>query len=146
MEGWRGRERRYLKQPKDMLRNYLKTALRNIRMNKSFSAIIIVGLSLGMACSLLILLWVLDEWNRDVAPANSERLYAIVKRFTANGKTDAAYSTAGLLAGEIKKKLPGVEATCAYAWTFPNNFSAGDKTLKEPANHAGVDFFRMMGY
>ena len=129
-----------------MLRNYLKTALRNIRMNTSFSAINIAGLSLGMACGLLILLWVLDEWHRDVPPANVDRLYAVVLRVTAGGKTDAGYSTQGLLAEEIRKKVPDVEATSSYFWTQPETFAAGDKILKMPANYAGADYFRMFGY
>ncbi|HEY1214121.1 MAG TPA: ABC transporter permease, partial [Bryobacteraceae bacterium] len=129
-----------------MFQNYLKTALRNIRMNTSFSAINIVGLSLGMACSLLILLWVLDEWNRDVPPANADRLYAVVLRVTANGKTDAGYSTQGLLAREIKRKIPDVEATSSYFWTQPATFAAGEKIIKMPANYAGADYFRMFGY
>jgi len=132
--------------PKDMFQNYLKTALRNLRMNTKFSAINIVGLSLGMACSLLILLWVLDEWNRDVPPANADRLYAAVLRVTANGKTDAGLSTQGLLAKEIARKIPDVEATSSYFWTMPQTFSAGDKVLKMSANYAGADFFRMFGY
>lgn len=115
-------------------------------MNTSFSAINIVGLSLGMACSLLILLWVLDEWRRDVPPANADRLYAVVLRMTANGKTDAGYSTQGLLAEEIRRKVPDVEATSSYFWTQPETFSAGDKILKMPANYAGADYFRMFGY
>src|SRR5258707_7079729 len=97
-------------------------ALRNIRMNTSFSTINIVGLSLGMACSLLILLWVMDERNRDVPPANAGRLYAVVLRATSNGKTNAGYSTPGLLATEIKRKIADVEATCSYGYTQPQTF------------------------
>ena len=44
-----------------MLKNYLLVAFRNLRKNKTFSFINITGLALGMACSLLILLWVNDE-------------------------------------------------------------------------------------
>jgi uncharacterized membrane protein len=48
-----------------MFRNYFLTAWRNFFRNKSFSGINILGLSLGMACSLIIALWVLDEQNMD---------------------------------------------------------------------------------
>jgi hypothetical protein len=43
-----------------MLRNYFLIAIRNLKKNKIFSFINILGLALGMACSLLILLWVQD--------------------------------------------------------------------------------------
>ena len=130
----------------NMIKNYLKTALRNIRMNTSFSTINIVGLSLGMACSLLILLWVSDEWHRDVPPANAGRLYSVVLRATTSGKTSAGYATQGLLAAEMKRRIPDVEAASGYGWTNPQTFAAGDKILKEPANIAGADYFRMFGY
>ena len=58
-----------------MIKNYLKTALRNLRRNKVFSFINISGLALGMACSLLILLWVKSEYNVDSFNKNSSRLY-----------------------------------------------------------------------
>jgi predicted permease len=115
-------------------------------MNSKFSAINIVGLSLGMACSLLILLWVVDEWNRDVPPANAERLYKVVLRTNSNGKIYGGYGTQGLLAGEIRRKVPDVEATSSYGYTQSQTFAAGDKILKLPANYAGADYFRMLGY
>ena len=48
-----------------MIRNYIVTALRNFRNNKFFTLINISGLSIGIACSLLILLWVSDELSYD---------------------------------------------------------------------------------
>jgi FtsX-like permease family len=48
-----------------MLKNYFLVAIRNLRRSKVFSLINIVGLALGMACSLLILLWIRDEQNMD---------------------------------------------------------------------------------
>jgi hypothetical protein len=129
-----------------MFQNYLKTAFRNIRMNTRFSAINIVGLSLGMACSLLIMLWVLDEWNRDVPPANAERLYKVVMRTMSNGKIDGGYGTQGLLSAEIRRKIPDAEATSSLGYTQAQTFAVGDKVLKQAANYAGADYFRMLGY
>jgi hypothetical protein len=48
-----------------MLKNYLLIAIRNLKKDKVFSLINILGLALGMACSLLILLWIQDERNKD---------------------------------------------------------------------------------
>jgi putative ABC transport system permease protein len=60
-----------------MLRNYLKTALRNLWKNKGFSAINIIGLTIGMASSLLILLWVRNELSYDRFNAHADRIYRI---------------------------------------------------------------------
>jgi putative ABC transport system permease protein len=57
-----------------MLRNYLSIALRNFWRNKTFSAINILGLALGLTCSLLIFLWVRDEVSVDGYHANGPHL------------------------------------------------------------------------
>ena len=56
-----------------MLKNYLLVAFRNLWRNKTFSAINIIGLSLGLTCSLLILLWVRDQRSIDTFHANTAR-------------------------------------------------------------------------
>jgi hypothetical protein len=58
-----------------MIRNYFKTAWRNIIRNKGFSVINIMGLALGLACSLVIMLWVNDEKSVDAFHANGKYLY-----------------------------------------------------------------------
>ncbi|MEJ7684813.1 MAG: ABC transporter permease [Segetibacter sp.] len=54
-----------------MIKSYLKIAFRNLQKDKTFSAINIIGLVLGLACSLLIFLWVNDERNIDKFNTNS---------------------------------------------------------------------------
>ena len=63
-----------------MFRNYLKIAWRNLQKNKLFSSINILGLALGIACSLLIILWVQDEKRIDAFHTNSKYLYSIYER------------------------------------------------------------------
>jgi putative ABC transport system permease protein len=60
-----------------MLRNYFKTALRNLWKNKGFSAINIVGLSIGLATCLLILIFVMDELSYDRFNAHADRIYRL---------------------------------------------------------------------
>ena len=57
-----------------MLRNYLKVALRNLSRNKVYSIINIAGLAVGMACFILIVLWVRDELSYDKFHPNADRL------------------------------------------------------------------------
>ena len=99
-----------------------------------------------MTCSMLILLWVRDEYSVDAFHANGDRLYSVYGRYITNGKVSAGYSTPGLLADELKKNIPETEDACAFSWTVSNTFSAGDKILKEDANHAGPGFFTMFSY
>ena len=60
-----------------MLRNYIKIAFRNLLRHKAFSFINIFGLSIGMACSILILLWVHDELSYDKFHEGSDYIYRL---------------------------------------------------------------------
>ncbi|KIC93639.1 ABC transporter permease [Flavihumibacter solisilvae] len=129
-----------------MLRNYLLTALRNIRRNASFSAINIAGLALGMTCSILILLWVQHEKSIDGFHENSDRLFQVYERQYHDGQIDAGYFTPGQLGEEMRKVLPAVEYGTNLAWEDKLTFQAGDKIIKQSGNHAGEDFFKMFSY
>lgn len=60
-----------------MLRNYLKIAFRNLRKNKSFTALNIIGLAAGLGVSLLIVLYVTDELSYDRYNVNAGRIYRV---------------------------------------------------------------------
>src|SRR5450755_1984907 len=103
-----------------MIRHYIKTALRNLWNNKGFSAINISGLALGMTCSLLILLWVMDERGIDAFHQNGKNLYYIYERNNLGGKIESWYWTQGPLAEELKKEIPELKAATAFAWPTVN--------------------------
>ena len=73
-----------------MLRNYLKTSLRNLKRNKTYAAINIAGLALGMACGLLIFKLVKHNLSFDNFHANSDRIYRIV---TEMHREDISYTS-----------------------------------------------------
>ena len=60
-----------------MIKNYLTVAVRNIARNKTFSAINILGLAIGMACCILILLYVQDELSYDQHHEHADRIYRV---------------------------------------------------------------------
>ncbi len=129
-----------------MIKNYLKTAIRYLWRQRGFSAINLVGLALGMACSLLILLWVQDERGVDAFHKNGDRLYYVYERNYMGGKLQTWYWTQGPLAEEIKKEIPEVQAATSMSWPNTSNFSVGNKVLKEDGFAAGADYFTMFSY
>jgi putative ABC transport system permease protein len=129
-----------------MIRNYLLVALRNLWKNKTFSAINISGLALGMACSLLIMLWVMDERNMDKFNKNANQVYSIYERQYYDNKIDAFHSTPGVLPDEIKRVMPQVQYSSGFAWNDESTFQYGEKIIKEKGNHAGADFFKIFSY
>src|SRR3982751_3083522 len=130
-----------------MIKNYLKIAWRNIIRNKGFSAINISGLALGMACSLLILLWVQDERSVDNFHTNGKQLYHVYGQNHFDGKIEASYSTQGLLAEELKRVIPEIAFASGLENAAPsgalNNFEAGNKLSKMGGAYAGADFLSM---
>ncbi|MDP4284461.1 MAG: ABC transporter permease [Bacteroidota bacterium] len=133
-----------------MIKNYLKIAWRNLVRNKAFSAINILGLALGMACSLLIFLWVNDERSVDSFHTNGKELYQVYERSYFDGKVDASYLTQGLLAEELKRVIPEVKYASALDYASPpgiySTFEAGDKINKMDGRFAGDDFLKMFSY
>jgi putative ABC transport system permease protein len=130
-----------------MLKNYLLVAFRNLKKNKLFSFINIVGLALGIACSLLILLWVHDERGMDAFHANKTRLYNIYERQFYDGRVEAGYFTPGMLGMELKRKIPEIEQAVDYKTGDDIlTFQSGDKIIKEQGSYASEDFFSMFSF
>ncbi len=129
-----------------MLKNYIKIAFRNLWRNKGFSFINILGLALGIACSVLIFLWVTDERSVDAFHKNKTQLYTLYETQFYDGKIEAARSTPGVLPAELKKVFPEVQYASGFASAEENTFQAGDKKIKQNGNYAGADFFQMYSY
>src|ERR1700754_5004503 len=99
-----------------MIKNYLKIAWRNLFRNKFFSTINILGLALGLACSLLILLWVQSELDMNAFHKNKATLYMVYERQYYDHKTFGQYNTPGVLANELKKQIPEIEYASGYGF------------------------------
>ena len=129
-----------------MIKNYLKTAFRNLRKNKAFSLINIMGLALGLVCSLLIMLWVNDEYEVDAFHKNGSQLYSVYERQNHDGQWSAFHGGPGIMADEMKRVLPEVQYATNFGWNDLVTFEANNKILKQSGNHAGQDFFKMFSY
>ena len=131
-----------------MFRNYFTTAWRNLLRNKAFSFINVFGLALGMACSLLILLWVQDERKMDAFHRDPDRIYAVYERVFSEGKIETSVATPGLLARELKRRIPGIRLAAGF-WQREDEedvFALGDKRVSERGAYADSDFFRIFSF
>ncbi|HLZ85800.1 MAG TPA: ABC transporter permease [Puia sp.] len=128
-----------------MLHNYLKIAIRNLLRNKSFSAINIGGLAIGMASALLILLWVHNELSFDRWYPNTGRLYKLYNRDYFQGQLQAWPNTPKPLAPVVKKDYPAVEDVTR----FRNGvflLTVGDTRLNSQGAYADSGFLAMFGF
>ncbi|MFN0173130.1 MAG: ABC transporter permease [Saprospiraceae bacterium] len=92
-----------------MIQNYLKIALRNLLKHKGYSAINILGLAVGIACCLVILLFVVEELGHDRHWPNGERIYrmALIRKYPDRQTGYAIIPPS--YAGSAKKDFPEVE-------------------------------------
>jgi putative ABC transport system permease protein len=95
-----------------MLKNYFKIALRNLRKSATYSFINITGLAVGLAVSILLLLWVSDELSYDRFNAHADSLYRLSPKFGDGANPTIWESTPAPLAIYAKKELPEVENAC----------------------------------
>ncbi len=101
-----------------MLRNYLKIALRSLKKDKALSLINILGLSGGMACALLMILFIKDELSFDRFHHDPDRIYRVVKDFVNDDGTALPDATTPPgTAWAMAEEMPDVEAAVRI---FPN--------------------------
>ncbi len=94
-----------------MLKNYLKIALRNLARHKGYAFINIMGLAVGIAASVLIALYVVDELGYDRFHANADRIHRITADWSNKGDSKIhQLGTPWILAKTIRDKYPQVEA------------------------------------
>ncbi len=91
-----------------MFKNYLKITLRNISRNKMYSALNIVGLAIGLACCILILLYVHDELSYDRFHENADSIYRVVPTFTTSERTMYLSTNAHVQGPMLKDDFPEV--------------------------------------
>jgi putative ABC transport system permease protein len=128
-----------------MWKNYLKIAWRNIKRNKVYSFINIIGLSLGMAASVMIFLFVLDELSYDRFIPNSDRIYRVNVSGKLNGNEFTSTNSATPVGPAMKAEIAQVEdfVRMGVMRTYP--LIEGEKAFTEPivmiADSNFLDFF-----
>lgn len=127
-----------------MLRNYFKLAIRNLLKNGQYTLINILGLATGIACCLLILLYVADERGYDRHWPNGDRIYRMsLERIYPDRRTGYAIVPPSY-AQSVKNECPEVAAVTRIA-DFNNAgvifFKVGDRTFEEKRLLAGDSTF-----
>jgi len=92
-----------------MIKNYLRVAFRNLRRNKGFTAINIVGLAIGLATCLLILLYVLDELSYDRFNKDADRIYRVDGDIKLGGNHFITATSPGPMGPALRQDYPEVE-------------------------------------
>jgi putative ABC transport system permease protein len=128
-----------------MFKNYFKIAWRNLIKNRQFTILNLVGLSTGLACALLIWLWINDELSMDKYNDNDAQLYQVMQNIKHDGMIETTQYTVGLMANALAAEMPEVEhaATVVPASWFSSDgiISFGDTRLKAGGQFISKDYF-----
>ncbi|RFM33450.1 ABC transporter permease [Chitinophaga silvisoli] len=93
-----------------MFRNYFKIAFRNLANNKVYSLINIAGLTIGLTCAMLILLYVKDEVSFDRFNRQSARIFRVVYQYSNHGEEQRYVSTSLLQGPKFAQNIPGIKS------------------------------------
>ena len=127
-----------------MIKNYLKTTLRSLLKNRSYSFLNIAGLAIGIACASLIFLWVQDELTYDHNFEKHDRLYTIYENQTYESKISTFHATPGPMAKVLKAEIPGIKTAARMTGGDDLLFAIGDKTITEKGNYADPEILSIL--
>ncbi|MFM7855328.1 MAG: ABC transporter permease, partial [Flammeovirgaceae bacterium] len=130
-----------------MLKNYFTIALRNIRKHSFYSSINIVGLAVGVAACLFILLYVTDELGYDRFHANADRIYRIGLHGKIAGQEIYTASSCPPLAQALVSEVPGIEESTRINRRNNVVFKNGEKSFTEKrVLTADSNFFQFFSF
>lgn len=129
-----------------MLRNYFKIAIRSLFKNSVYSFINITGLSIGIASSVLILLWVADEYSYDRFHKNYSSIYKLYQSQQWAQGIGTGPAMPYPLKEVIKDKSSQIKNVVMTNWGEGNMLEVGDKRLNKMGLSASEDFFKIFSF
>ncbi|SNT29332.1 ABC-type antimicrobial peptide transport system, permease component [Ekhidna lutea] len=111
-----------------MLKNYLKTALRNLSRNKVYSILNVLGLALGIGCALVIYKVIVFENSFDKHQENFEKIYRIVHQSIRAGEVEKGMGTPHPVGPSVKQDFPEVEHVARTHYDWGNQINVKDGT------------------
>ena len=119
-----------------MIKNHLLIAWRNFRRHRGFSFINISGLAIGVACCILIFLYINDELSYDKFHKNADRIYRGISYSTIGGETRVFARMPSALAPGLEEAIPEIEASARLFQFGVLRFMDGEKNFEIPDFYA----------
>lgn len=130
-----------------MLKNYLKVAWRNLIKDRRFAFLNLIGLSTGLACALLIYIWVQDELHIDKFHKKDATLFQVLENRVQASGIWTAKSSPVPMAEALVKDMPEVEYAAYVSPAREFTLSVkNERNIKTNGKHADKDFFKMFSY
>jgi putative ABC transport system permease protein len=129
-----------------MFKNYFKIAWRNLFRNKGFSLTNILGLTIGITCTIFIFLWVQDELSYDKFQKNYDNIYQVMANRDFNNTVFTDPNMVLPLASSLEKAYPQIKNAVVTTQGDSHIFSYGDNKLKKTGLTVGGNFFDMFSW
>jgi ABC-type antimicrobial peptide transport system permease subunit len=129
-----------------MIKNYFKIAWRNLFRNKGFSATNLLGLTIGITCTILISLWVKDELTYDKFHTNYSSIYKIYANRDFNNQMFTDENMVLPLASTIEKSIPQIKQAVVATHRQQHILTYGEKKLKKNGYTVSEHFFDMFSW
>ncbi len=109
-----------------MIKNLLTVAIRNLLRHKLYTTVNVLGLAIGLAGGILILLYVSQEFSVDRFYTLGDRIYKVIREVRKTTRTTFEGGTSGALGPELEASFPEVETTIRF-WRWPVNAQYGER-------------------
>src|SRR5215468_11856635 len=129
-----------------MIRNYFKIAWRNLFRNKGFSLTNLLGLTIGITCTILIFLWVQDELTYDKFHANYNSIYKVMATRDFNNQIFTDENMVLPLASSLQDKLPQIKNAVVTTHGQQVVLSIGENKIKKSGFTVSDRFFKMFSW
>lgn len=130
-----------------MFNNYLKIAVRNALRYKGYSALNIFGLVVGIATSILILLWINDEEGVNAFHENGDQIYQVFRNMRqSNGQVSTSTSIPKPLGDLALETYPEVEDMAWLSWEMDARFQYEDQNITRTGRLANPSFLKMFSF
>jgi putative ABC transport system permease protein len=129
-----------------MLQNYFKIALRNIQRNAVYSFINIFGLSVGITCTILILVWIQDEVSYNHFLPNIDRIHQVWMNGTYDGQVNSQNAVPLPTAEGLRQTDSRIRHAVTADWGSENLLSVGETRFKKRGLYATDEFLLMFQF
>lgn len=129
-----------------MIKNYIKTAWRNLLRSKGFAFTNMLGLTIGITCTIFILLWVRDELNYDKFQANYDNTYVVIANRDFNNRIFTDYNMVLPLASALEKTSPQIKYAAVTTQGYDLTMRYGDGLLQKNGMTVSDHFFNMFSW
>lgn len=127
-----------------MFKNYFKITCRNLLKNKVYALINILGLASGMAVTIMIGLWIADEFNFNKSFKNHDTIAQVYQSTTRSGQKSTGFSIPRPLEFSFRESYKeNFKYIAMSSWTNPYNLKFGETTISREGNYIQEDALKI---